>query len=363
MEGGTTPSGYKTKTLNFGWILIRNQMPRTKEIVSEAQIEDLASNIRERRRWLGMTQAELGKEIGVTQQRIAMFENGDAIPDIFQVQSISSVLNTTIEKLLNLTKEEIMSNKNTVQETMNILASMQVRDQLLESLNLRLNTSQGNALNQVQEWVGDLKEQQLSDIDLYKNNLLLSGQPRQETIDRGPEGRHESVSNEQDDWSKQFAEGFVVYLEAENSSLLDLWFGKKHSYPNYIGFDISKSGDNFNFFDSDAYWLAANLREKQVFAGIHFRNPLYFQQLEMDKFQIDFEFSQKFGMTLDWKPTTGNAGIYRISVLVGVDRNHSQNLLFEDLCKRLEKLDEIFHERLDKISQLLLPRTQGFYNR
>ena len=157
-------------------------MPRTKEIVSEAKIEDLASNIRERRRRLQMTQAELGKEIGVTQQRIAMFEKGDAIPDIFQVQSIASVLNTTIETLLNLTSEEIMNNKNIVQETMNILASMQAREQLLESLNLRLNTSQGEASHQVQDWVGDLKEQQLSDIDLYKNNLLLPGQPQQDPI-------------------------------------------------------------------------------------------------------------------------------------------------------------------------------------
>lgn len=333
-------------------------MPRTKEIVGEARIEDLASNIKKRRRWLRITQAQLGKRIGVTQQRIAMFEKGDAIPDIFQGQSIANVLNTTIEKLLNLTKEEIMSDRNTVQETMNILASMQAREQLLESLNLRLNTSQGNVSNQVQEWIGDLKQQQLSDIDMYKSELLMSGQPQQDPIDS-----LESVTDEPDDWRNQFAEGFISYLGDENSSLLDLWIGRKHSYPNYIGFNIRKSEDDFKFFDPDTYWLAASLIEKQVFAGIHFRNPLYFQQLELQKSKIDFEFSQKFGRTLDWKPTTGNAGIYRISVLVGVDRNHSQNLLFEDLCKILEKLDEIFKERLDEIFQLLSSRTQGFYNR
>lgn len=333
-------------------------MPRTKEIVGEAKIEDLASNIRDCRRWLRMTQAELGKEIGVTQQRIAMFEKGDAIPDIFQGQSIASVLNTTIEKLLNLTREEIMSDKNTVQETMNILASMQAREQLLESLNLRLNTSQGNASNQVQEWVGDLKEQQLSDIDLYKNNLLLSGQPRQDPMDSP-----EPVPDEPDDWRNQFAEGFISYLGDENSSLLDLWIGRKHSYPNYIGFNIRKSEDDFKFFDPNTYWLAASLIEKQVFAGIHFRNPLYLQQLELQKSKIDFEFYEKFGRNLDWKFTAGNAGIYRISVLVGVDHNHSQNLLFKDLCKILEKLDEIFKERLDEIYQLLSPSPRGSYNR
>ena len=87
-------------------------MPRTKEIVGEAKIENLASNIRKRRRWLRMTQVELGEEIGVTQQRIAIFEKGDAIPDIFQMQSIANALNTTIEMLLNLTMEEIMHNES-----------------------------------------------------------------------------------------------------------------------------------------------------------------------------------------------------------------------------------------------------------
>ena len=85
-------------------------MPRTKKIIGEARIEDLASNIKKRRRWLRMTQAELGKQIGVAQQRIAMFENGNAIPDIFQIEDIASVLDTTIEMLLKKQEGyEIMS--------------------------------------------------------------------------------------------------------------------------------------------------------------------------------------------------------------------------------------------------------------
>lgn len=75
-------------------------MSRTKKIDGTAKTEDLASNIRKRRRWLRMTQAELGKQIGVTQQRIVMFETGNAIPDIFQMERIASVLYTTIERLL-----------------------------------------------------------------------------------------------------------------------------------------------------------------------------------------------------------------------------------------------------------------------
>ena len=348
-------------------------MPRTKEIVAEVKIDNLASNIRKRRRWLGLTQDELGKKIGVTQQRIAMFEKGDSIPDIFQMQNIASVLNTTIGTLLNLTTEETMNNQITTEETMNnqitmdhqlkgettmnILASMQAREQLLESLNLRINDSQGEASSQIQEWIGNLKEQQLSDIDLYKNSLLLSGQLQQEPIDIS-----EPAFNEQDNWSEQFAEGFIAHLNDEDGSLLDLWLGRRHSYPTYIGFDIRNSEGEFDFFAHDTYWLAANLREKQVFAGIHFRDPLYFQQLETQKNQINLEFAQEFGRPLEWRPTTGNAGIYRISVLVGVDHNHSQNLLFEPLCQILEKLNEIFKDRLDTISQLLLSPTRRPYN-
>ena len=371
-------------------------MPRTKEIVSEAKIENLASNIRKWRRWLSMTQADLGKKIGVTQQRIAMFEKGDAIPDIFQMQSIASVLNTTIRTLLNptreetmnsqatreetmnsqatreetmnsqatreetmnsqATREETMNSQATREETMNILASMQAREQLLESLNLRVETSP-----HIQKWIGNLEEQQLSDIDSYKDHFLLSGQSRQETTD-SPEpvfqettDSPEPVFNERDNWGEQFAEGFISYLNDENSSLLDSWLGRRYSYPTYIGFDIRKSEGEFNFFGSDAYWLATNLREKQVFAGIHFRDPLYYQQLEAQKSHIDFEFSQEFGRTLEWRSTTGNAGIYRISVLVGVDHNHSQNLLFEYLRKTLEKLETVFKDRLDTISQRLRP--------
>ena len=261
-----------------------------------------------------------------------------------------------------------MNNENMVPETMNILVSMQAREQLLESLNLRINTFQGDASPQVEEWIGDLKEQQLSDIDLYRNNLLLSEQSlsrqqQQDIVDRIPVDRPEPASNEQDNWSEQFAEGFIAYLGDENSSLLDLWLGRRHSYPHYIGFDIRRSEDDFDFFRSDTYWLAANLRERQVFAGIHFRDPLYFQQLEVQKSQIDVEFSREFGRPLDWRPTIGNAGIYRISMLVGVDHHHSQNLLFEDLCKILEKLDEIFKDRLERISQSFLFSTRRSYNR
>ena len=82
-------------------------MPRTEEVIGKGKIEDLALNIRKQRRRLRMTQAQLGQEIGVTQQRIAMFETGNAIPDIFQMQGIASILDIKIETLLNLRRKEV----------------------------------------------------------------------------------------------------------------------------------------------------------------------------------------------------------------------------------------------------------------
>ena len=82
-------------------------MPRTKEVIGEGKIDSFASNIRKQRQRLRMTQAQLGQKIRVTQQRIALFETGDAIPDIFQMQRIASVLDIKIETLLSLTREDI----------------------------------------------------------------------------------------------------------------------------------------------------------------------------------------------------------------------------------------------------------------
>ena len=82
-------------------------MPRTKEVIGEEKIDSFASNIRKQRQRLRMTQAQLGQKIRVTQQRIALFETGDAIPDIFQMQRIASVLDIKIETLLSLTREDI----------------------------------------------------------------------------------------------------------------------------------------------------------------------------------------------------------------------------------------------------------------
>lgn len=238
-----------------------------------------------------------------------------------------------------MNNENIILRPETEQDMMNnILFSLKARHDLLGALNQRIEMLQGSAEQQLQERIGDLKQQQLADIDTYRADLLVSGRSRQEYVDEHSIDRSQSAHREPHDWTQQFADGFVAYLTENDSPLLSIWLGERYSYPNYIGFDLRKLGDEFNFQAPNSCWIALSLYERQVFAGVHFRNPLFFQELERYKTQIDAEFLQEFGRKLEWKPTSGAAGIFRINLLVGVDDNANQQSLFESLCKYLEKL-------------------------
>lgn len=77
-------------------------MAKRRELVSEARRKQLATNIRKRRRWLDITQAELARALKTKQQQITLFEKGDAVPDIFQAEIIADTLDTTIDWLLDV---------------------------------------------------------------------------------------------------------------------------------------------------------------------------------------------------------------------------------------------------------------------
>ena len=61
-------------------------------------------NIRKFRTELKLTQKELGKAIGTTQQMIAQYENGQRNPKIETLNKIAKALHTTIEELSNHTR-------------------------------------------------------------------------------------------------------------------------------------------------------------------------------------------------------------------------------------------------------------------
>ena len=53
------------------------------------------------RKAAGMTQKELAEQLGVSFQAVSKWENGDALPDTGLLLTLSDLLNTTVDKLLN----------------------------------------------------------------------------------------------------------------------------------------------------------------------------------------------------------------------------------------------------------------------
>lgn len=233
------------------------------------------------------------------------------------------------------------------QETKHILDSLQARHYLLESLNQRVRMLQGDPQQRLRDWIDDLKQQQIDDMDIYKSSLLFSPQGTQFVPEPPPMEGQESTLSDQNDWIEQFADGFVEFLESENSQLFQIWLERKYTYPIFIGFDIRRLSDRFEFYAPDACWLSAYLRhDRQVFAGFQTRDPMCYQRLEFDKNRINNEFSLEFGRNLGWRP---GSDISRVVVLIGVHNNDNNENLFHDLRKTLEKLDEIFRPRLEEI--------------
>ena len=116
--------------------------------------------------------------------------------------------------------------------------------------------------------------------------------------------------------------------------------------------------DNFDFYGDQVYWIAISLWQNQISAGVHFRDSYYYQELEKTQLRIDSDFSAAHGITLEWKPTTGQAGIYRIFALLGVDTGSNQQILFETMTGALEQLCNIFEPQLDDIYQKRYTRTR-----
>lgn len=56
--------------------------------------------IKNRREELGMTQEELGEEIGVSQSAVSMYESGDAFPSTKKLIKLTKALKCTADELL-----------------------------------------------------------------------------------------------------------------------------------------------------------------------------------------------------------------------------------------------------------------------
>ena len=61
---------------------------------------NIAQNIKQMRKEMGLTQKELAERVGVTQQCISDWENGKIEPTISYVAKMSKIFETTIDSLV-----------------------------------------------------------------------------------------------------------------------------------------------------------------------------------------------------------------------------------------------------------------------
>ncbi|HIT34466.1 MAG TPA: helix-turn-helix transcriptional regulator [Candidatus Faecousia intestinigallinarum] len=65
----------------------------------------MLKNLRELRRKCGMTQKELGNVVGLTQQTINKYENGNAEPNIRTLIALADYFETSVDYLIGRTSE------------------------------------------------------------------------------------------------------------------------------------------------------------------------------------------------------------------------------------------------------------------
>ncbi|MBR2480928.1 MAG: helix-turn-helix transcriptional regulator [Clostridia bacterium] len=61
---------------------------------------NIAQNIKQMRKEMGLTQKELAERVGVTQQCVSDWENGKIEPTISYVAKMSKIFETTIDSLV-----------------------------------------------------------------------------------------------------------------------------------------------------------------------------------------------------------------------------------------------------------------------
>ena len=149
-------------------------------------------------------------------------------------------------------------------------------------------------------------------------------------------------------WQKQFADGFISYLRNNKSRLVPIFMGERTwGYPDYIGFDIRRLGENVNFNDNNAVWLVAYIgRDDTIFLKLHMNKLSYFNRLKSQEVAIH----RDFGTHLLWEDQ-GKKPL-RIGVDLSVDSLNENRQKwpehFKKMRENLEKLDEVFQHRVNE---------------
>ncbi len=69
---------------------------------------ELCERIAELRNNFGITQAELGKKLGVTRSAVNSWEMGLSIPQLKHVIEMAGIFNTTVDSLINSSKHVVV---------------------------------------------------------------------------------------------------------------------------------------------------------------------------------------------------------------------------------------------------------------
>lgn len=70
---------------------------------------ELCERITELRNGIGITQAQLGKKLGVTRSAVNSWEMGLSVPQLKHVIEMAKIFNTTVDSLLSSSKQMVVN--------------------------------------------------------------------------------------------------------------------------------------------------------------------------------------------------------------------------------------------------------------
>ena len=78
--------------------------------------KDFGKRLRDFRKRRSLTQKEVGMKMGVSEQSISKWENGDCLPDVYNLRLLALILNVSVDCLLDTENETVEK----VIETINV---------------------------------------------------------------------------------------------------------------------------------------------------------------------------------------------------------------------------------------------------
>lgn len=85
---------------------------------------ELCERIAELRNNLGITQAELGKKLGLTRSAINSWEMGLSIPQLKHVIEMAEIFNTTVDSMINSSKQVVVDITSLTPKEQQVIFSM-----------------------------------------------------------------------------------------------------------------------------------------------------------------------------------------------------------------------------------------------